>query len=246
MGLYLGGLFLFNLILTYPMSHHIPCINPKAVIFDLDGTLLDTAPDIIAACNATLEHFGYQPIDNELAHSKMTAGMRELLKLGIPQCEHDSADIAGAMRSYFAQYYLDHINVHTKAFEGIEALLDDLKAANIKVAVVTNKYYDMAQKLLSQYPFYKDLALILGCDSIANSKPHPEPILKTLSHLNIGPYDAVYVGDHLNDIMAANRAKTHSAVALWGYGARECGDPNTWYAHFLLNSVADLRALCLK
>lgn len=228
------------------MATHIPCIRPKAVIFDLDGTLLDTAPDIIAACNATLEHFGYQSIDNQLAHSKMTAGMRELLKLGIPVSEHESADISGAMRSYFAQYYLDHINVYTKPYEGIIELIEDLKSSGIKVAVVTNKYYDMAQKLLSQYPFYHDISVLLGCDSIENSKPHPEPILKTLATLDIGPYDAVYVGDHLNDIMAANRAKTHSAIALWGYGAQECGDPKTWFAHFLLNDVQDLRALCLK
>lgn len=228
------------------MASVIPCIKPKAVIFDLDGTLLDTAPDIIAACNATLEHFGYAALDEELARSKMTAGMRELLKLGIPVSEHASADIAGSMRSYFAQYYLDHINVHTHAFAGMEDLLEEFKAHQIKVAVVTNKYFNMAQKLLRQYPFYEQLEVILGCDSIANSKPHPEPILKTLELLKVAPYDALYVGDHLNDIMAANRAKTHSAVALWGYGAKECGDPKEWYANYLLSSIDELRALCIK
>lgn len=228
------------------MAAVIPCINPKAVIFDLDGTLLDTAPDIIAACNATLKHFGYTPLDETIAYSKMTAGMRELLKLAIPESEHESADIAGVMRSYFAQYYLDNINVYTHAFAGMEELLKELKQKRIKLAVVTNKYFDMAQKLLSQYPFYQDLELILGCDSITNSKPHPEPILKTLERLQVAPFDALYVGDHLNDIIAANRAKTHSAVALWGYGAKECGDPKEWYANYLLSSVNDLRSLCLK
>ena len=228
------------------MKHHIPCIQPKAVIFDLDGTLLDTAPDIIAACNATLEHYGFDHIDEELARSKITAGMRELLRLAIPQNKQDQNMIEGEMRDYFAKYYTDNINVFTKPFEGMEQLLTDLEKAGIKVAIVTNKYFDMAQKVLSKYGFYQNLSLILGCDSVSNYKPHPEPILHTLEHLNIGPYDAVYVGDHLNDIMAANRAKVHSAVAMWGYGPKECGNPNEWHAHFILNSVDELRQLCLK
>lgn len=219
------------------------CIHPQAVIFDLDGTLLDTAPDIIAACNATLEHFGYQKISPELALTKVTAGMRVMLKLGAPDA--DPAAIEGPMRDYFAQYYLDHINVYTKPFAGMIELLQDLEAAHIKVAVVTNKYENMAQQLLQNYHFYPQLSLILGCDSLAHSKPHPEPILKVLAHLNVAPYDALYVGDHLNDIQAANCAKTRSAAALWGYGPGECADVTTWHAHYLLPTVADLRALCL-
>lgn len=221
------------------------CIHPQAVIFDLDGTLLDTAPDIIAACNATLEHFGYQAISYELALTQVTSGMRALLKLGVPDPALHEADIEGPMRDYFAQYYLDHINVLTKPFDGMIELLCDLERAGIKVAVVTNKYENMAQKLLAQYDFYPKLSLILGCDSLEHSKPHPEPILKALEHLGVAPYDAVYVGDHLNDIKAANCAKIRSAVALWGYGPNECGTAAHWHAHYLLPTVADLRALCL-
>ena len=221
------------------------CIHPQAVIFDLDGTLLDTAPDIIAACNATLEHFGYQAICYELALTQVTSGMRALLKLGVPDPALHEADIEGPMRDYFAQYYLNHINVLTKPFDGMIELLCDLEHAGIKVAVVTNKYENMAQKLLAQYDFYPQLSLILGCDSLEHSKPHPEPILKALEHLQVAPYDAVYVGDHLNDIKAANCAKTRSAVALWGYGTNECGTAAHWHAHYLLPTVADLRALCL-
>ena len=166
------------------------CIHPQAVIFDLDGTLLDTAPDIIAACNATLEHFGYQAICYELALTQVTSGMRALLKLGVPDPALHEADIEGPMRDYFAQYYLDHINVLTKPFDGMIELLCDLEHAGIKVAVVTNKYENMAQKLLAQYDFYPQLSLILGCDSLEHSKPHPEPILKALEHLGVAPYDA--------------------------------------------------------
>lgn len=223
----------------------IPCIHPKAVIFDLDGTLLNTAPDIIEACNATLKHYGFAPISLELGLSKVTAGMRTLLRLGIPEEKQAQIDIDGKMRDYFAQYYLDHICEQTKPFDGILELLHDLHQAGVKLAVVTNKYENMTYKLLKNFAFYSDLQVILGCDSIIHSKPHPEPILKTIEALQIDPFDTLYVGDHLNDIKSANQAKTRSAIALWGYGIKECGDPESWHAHFMLPSVKDLRTLTL-
>lgn len=223
----------------------LPCIHPQAVIFDLDGTLLDTAPDIVGACNATLEHYGFAPLSMELGLSKVTSGMRVMLRLGIPEAEQPKLDIDGAMRDYFAQYYLDHICEHTKPFAGMLELLHDLHEADIKLAVVTNKYEDMTHKLLQNFAFYPSLQMILGCDSITHCKPHPEPILKTIEALEVAPYDTLYVGDHLNDIKAANCAKTRSAVALWGYGPKECGDPQSWHAHYLLPDVAALRTLTL-
>ena len=221
------------------------CIQPQAVIFDLDGTLLDTAPDIIAACNATLTHFKLPPLSEALARTKVTAGMREMLKLGVPDVKAYQDAIEGEMRDYFATYYTEHINVYTHPFPGIIELLQDLEKAQIKVAIVTNKYEHMAQELLQKYPFYEQLALILGCDSVTHSKPHPEPILKTLEHLQIQASQAIYVGDHLNDMLASNAAHTISAAALWGYGGNECGHPSSWHAQYLLPNVAALRALCL-
>lgn len=223
----------------------IPHINVKAVLFDLDGTLLDTAPDLIAACNHTLEHFGFAAVDEAIVRTKVTSGMREMMKLGVPQDKWQSADIEGVMRDYFAQYYINHICDYTEPFPGMLQLLDDLHQADIKLAVITNKYENMALKLLSKFAFAKNLAIVLGCDSLKNYKPHPEPILKTLEHLKLAPFEAVYVGDHLNDIQAANRAKTSSAAALWGYGGKECGDPETWHAKYLLRDVPELRQLVL-
>lgn len=223
----------------------VPHINVKAVLFDLDGTLLDTAPDLVAACNQTLEHFGFKAVEESLVLTKVTSGMREMMKLGVPQSQWESADIEGTMRSYFAQYYLDHICDKTEPFPGMLQLLDDLHASHIKLAVITNKYENMALKLLSKFDFSQNLELILGCDSLTHSKPHPEPILKALEHLHIAPFEALYVGDHLNDIKAANCAKTFSAAALWGYGGNECGAPDTWHAKYLLADPHALRQLVL-
>lgn len=171
--------------------------------------------------------------------------MRTLLRLGIPEEKQAQLDIDGEMRDYFAQYYLDHICEQTKPFEGILELLYDLHQAGIKLAVVTNKYENMTHKLLKNFAFYPDLQVILGCDSITHGKPHPEPILKTIEALQVEPFDTLYVGDHLNDIKSANQAKTRSAIALWGYGIKECGDPESWHAHFMLPAVKDLRTLTL-
>lgn len=224
---------------------HQPHLKVKAVLFDLDGTLLDTAPDLVSACNHTLEHFGFKAVADEIVRTKVTSGMREMLKLGVPKEQWQIADIEGAMREYFAQYYIDHICDYTQPFADIEALIEDLHQADIKMAVITNKYQNMARKLLAKFAFSQHLEMILGCDSLTNSKPHPEPILKALEGLQIAPFEAIYVGDHINDIQAANRAKTFSAAALWGYGKNECGDPNYWYAKFRLNTVKDLHNLIL-
>lgn len=223
----------------------LPHLNLKAVLFDLDGTLLDTAPDLISACNHTLEHFGFKAVDESIIRTKVTAGMREMMKLGVPPEQWQSADIEGKMRAFFAQYYLDHICDYTEPFEGMLELLDDMHNKGIMLAVITNKYENMALKLLGKFSFSKNLQVILGCDSVINAKPHPEPILKTLERLKVAPYEALYVGDHLNDIKSANQAKTYSAAALWGYGDKECGDPSTWHAKYLLKDVSQLRELTL-
>ena len=98
----------------------------KAVLFDLDGTLLDTALDIMNACNHTLEKYGYKALDEKLLKTKVTAGMREMLKLGVPKEDHENSGIETYMRDEFASFYKEHICDRTKAFEGIPKLIDDL------------------------------------------------------------------------------------------------------------------------
>lgn len=132
----------------------------KAVLFDLDGTLLDTALDIMNACNHTLEKYGYKALDEKLLKTKVTAGMREMLKLGVPKEDHENSGIETYMRDEFASFYKEHICDRTKAFEGIPKLIDDLTKNRIKTAVITNKYHDMATKVLSKFPFSKDFSLV--------------------------------------------------------------------------------------
>ncbi|SFS79792.1 phosphoglycolate phosphatase [Succinivibrio dextrinosolvens] len=215
----------------------------KAILFDLDGTLLDTAPDLIEACNYTLSKFGYKKLDEKIIRTKVTAGMREMLRLGVPEKEWDSAGIETVMRDCFASYYTEHICDRTKDFSGIETLIEELHKNGVKTAVITNKYYVMAKKVLSKFEFSKNFELILGCDSLTHTKPHPEPILKALELLDTAPEDALYVGDHLNDIKAAIASNTDSVAVLWGYGQNECPDIDSWGATYKAEDVAHLKSL---
>ena len=215
----------------------------KAILFDLDGTLLDTAPDLIAACNYTLDRFGYRKLDEKIIRTRITAGMREMMKLGVPEKEWDSAGIESVMRDCFAEYYTAHICDRTTEFHGIGELIQTLHKSGIKTAVITNKYYAMAKKVLSKFEFSKNFELILGCDSLTHSKPHPEPILKALEILKIKSEDALYVGDHLNDIRAAIAAKTDSVAVLWGYGQNECADIDSWGATYKAQDVEHLKSI---
>ena len=214
--------------------------NFDAVLFDLDGTLLDTAPDLIASCNHTLKSFNLKAQDPTLLMSKVTAGMREMLKLGIDEDKITQYDIEGAMRDEFASYYTNNINVYTKPFLGIESLIDKLTKNDIKTAIITNKYENMALKLMSKFDFAKEFSLILGCDSTKHYKPHPEPLLKAMDELDVKAQRTLYVGDHLNDIKAANAANCYSCVALWGYGVNECIDVNLWNSSYQATDVKDL------
>ncbi len=213
-------------------------------MFDLDGTLLDTAPDLIAACQHTLHKFNYPAPDAEVILSKVTSGMREMLKLGVPQEQWASAGIDTVMREEFASYYLEHICVHTRPFAGIEDLLIKLRSSGLKTAVITNKYEKMARKLFGKFDFTKEFSVILGCDSLQHAKPHPEPLLKGMELLGVSADRTLYVGDHRNDILAARAALCKSCVALWGYGGHECGDPMSWQADYSAQTPQDLCALC--
>lgn len=215
----------------------------KAILFDLDGTLLDTAPDLIEACNYTLNKFGYKKLDEKIIRTKVTAGMREMLRLGVPKSQWESSGIETVMRDCFAEYYTEHICDRTKEFEGMADLIEMLHSHGIKTAVITNKYYEMAKKVLSKFEFSKNFELILGCDSLTHSKPHPEPILKALELLGTKAEESLYVGDHLNDIRAAIASKTDSVAVLWGYGQNECENIDSWGATYKARDVEHLKNL---
>lgn len=189
----------------------------KAVLFDLDGTLFDTAPDIMSACNRTLEAFGYLKLSSSRLRPKVGLGMRAMMREALMPEHWDKCEIGTPMYEYFSKSYINHVCEETKPYKGIEEIIETLHEGSLHLGVVSNKYRSMIASLFSHFPFTAFFECVLGADSCAHAKPHPEPILRALQMLNVAPDDAVYCGDSASDIIAANRAGCVSCAVKWGY-----------------------------
>ena len=212
----------------------------KAVLFDLDGTLFDTAPDIMAACNKTLSYFGFSTLDESILRHKVADGMRAMMRLGVPASRWKETEPNTPMYNMFAQSYTQNCANLTIPFDGIEELIMSLHQSGIKLAVISNKYQNMINALFSNFPFTKAFEMVLGGDSCAHSKPHPEPILTALDKLKVIPADALYVGDFITDIQASKNAGCASCAVKWGYGQYDGDDIAKWGADFIANTPQDI------
>lgn len=211
----------------------------KAVLFDLDGTLLDTALDLGLATNYVLKKYGIEEgITDETAREYASDGMRALIKAGIPKEQWGDYDIEGKMRNDFLSFYHEHINDRTVYFNGIENLLINLNRANIKFGIVTSKPHHLTTKLLSKFDLLKDLKAVVGCDLIPFSKPSPEPLFYACKMLDVNSDDCIYIGDHQRDVEAAHNANMKCAFALWGYIGNNC-DKNYYHADYAVKTPQD-------
>lgn len=207
----------------------------RAILFDLDGTLADTAPDLAAAVNLmrTQRHLELAPYANLRLHA--SAGARGLLGAGFGITPQDSG--YEEMRIEFLNNYERTICQHSTLFDGITDLLTIMADRKIPWGVVTNKAARFTEPLIPLLGLQHAHCVVSG-DSTPHSKPHPEPLLKAARHLNIAPQDCCYVGDDLRDIQAAQAAGMYSIAAAWGY----CGEsePTQWHADLILHKPAEL------
>ncbi|MDD6177372.1 MAG: HAD-IA family hydrolase [Succinivibrionaceae bacterium] len=211
----------------------------SGVLFDLDGTLLDTALDLADATNHVIKEFGATTqISDEEAREVASDGMRALMKRAIPESEHYKYDF-DKMREPFIKYYNEHINDRTKFFPGVEELLEELKADNVPFGIVTSKPHDLTLKLISKFDILKDLKGVAGCDIIPFSKPSPEPIFYVCKILGISPQEVLYVGDHKRDIEAAKNAQSLSGFAKWGY-IKKNEDIESYGANFYIDEPKEI------
>lgn len=213
----------------------------EAVLFDLDGTLLDTALDLGNATNYVLSLYGQGPISDETARNHASDGMRALLKSGIPESEHGSYDFE-TMRLQFLPYYHEHIADRTAYFDGTEEFIRKLKKNGIPYAVVTSKPDHLACKVLGKFSELADIKVIVGCDTLPVSKPNPEPLFYACRKLNVNPQNCLYVGDHIRDIEAGRNAGMKTALALWGY-IRDKSHPEVFGADFVARDFKDLASI---
>jgi phosphoglycolate phosphatase len=188
------------------------------VVFDLDGTLVDTAPDLIAALNYVLAREGIAPVPLKSARNLIGAGARKLIERGleVEGVAMTTSDIDRLMKDFVA-YYADHIADASRPFEGLEAALDDLEALGFRFAVCTNKLEWLSKLLLDKLDLSRRFAAICGADTFGVAKPDPVILQQTLARAGGQLKGAVMVGDAGPDVGVARRAGIPVIGVEFGY-----------------------------
>lgn len=209
----------------------------KGIFFDLDGTLADTAPDLVAAANQLLITRNLPPKQYEVLRPCASAGARGLIGgafgIGI-----DHPDFIPLRDEFFANYE-KALLVNSVLFEGVDYLLDQLDSANLPWGIVTNKSERFTHPLTEQMGLRQRAVSTISGDTTPHSKPHPEPILHAARVANIDPSKSVYVGDDIRDIVAGKAAGMKTIAAAYGYcGCEE--PPEAWGADYLVRHPKEL------
>jgi phosphoglycolate phosphatase len=207
----------------------------RTVVFDLDGTLVDTAPDLIGALNFVLEREGMPPVPLHAARTMIGAGARKLIERGL---ELDgrviSVEDIARLTSDFIDYYAAHIADASRPFEGLESALDDLSGRGYRFAVCTNKLEWLSKLLLDQLGLSARFAAICGADTFGVSKPDPAILRQTIAQAGGQLSSAIMVGDAGPDIGVARRAGIPVIGVEFGYTEIPIADlkPDRLIGHF--------------
>ncbi|MDP5007577.1 MAG: HAD-IA family hydrolase [Glaciimonas sp.] len=214
----------------------MPLLKPSAILFDLDGTLADTAPDLAAAMTRMQSERGLTPTAYEHLRPVASAGARGLIgtAFGIKPGDDAYEDL----RVTFLDYYAEAIAVKSRLFDGIPALLDNIELNHLRWGIVTNKASRFTNPLVPQIGLQNAGCIISG-DTTPHAKPHPAPLLEAARRLNLSPAQCWYVGDDLRDIQAGRAAGMATIAITWGYGAQA----GAWGADALVNTPAELYTL---
>ena len=199
----------------------------QAVLFDLDGTLADTAPDLGHALNLQRERHGLPPLPQEIIRPYASHGTVGLFDIGFGLTPQDAR--FAPMREEYLALYTANLCLHTTLFPGMAELLAALEARNISWGVVTNKPARFTNPLLELLGLSKRAASIISGDTCSHPKPHPEPLLCAAREIGVAPQSCLYVGDAERDIEAARAAGMSALIADYGYLSAE-DRPETWGA----------------
>jgi phosphoglycolate phosphatase len=214
--------------------------DAKAVLFDLDGTLVDSAPDLGFASDQMRVARGLPSLPLERYRPMAGAGARGMLGVafGIGP-DHPDFEV---LREEFFQRYSACLTRQTYAFDGVDALIQGLQAAKLPWGVVTNKSQRFSQPLTAAMPLFASAKTLVSGDTTPHSKPHPAPLLEAARQLGLAPADCIYVGDDERDIVAGHAAGMRTVAATYGYlGAQS--DVAAWNAHAQINSPLALLQL---
>lgn len=212
----------------------------NAVLFDLDGTLLDTAPDFFVVVNQLCERHHRTPISYDAIRATVSHGARALVTLAF-EIEPDNPQFEPYRQELLA-LYSNHLAVKTCLFHGLDELLGWLESQSIDWGIVTNKPRLYAEPILSALALEQRCSVLICPDDVTNTKPDPEPLLLACRQLNCNPSNTLYVGDHRRDIEAGQRAGMHTLAA--GYGYIDPSDPSqSWGADHHINEANTILSL---
>lgn len=214
----------------------------KAIIFDLDGTLIDSALDLRDAVNALLVEEGLRQVDLDEVKSMIGDGAAKLVERAILATGGDLSRLP-ALVARFLQIYEANASHHTRAYPGVEETLAGLRRLGLPLAVVTNKPYAATIEILEALGLRASFDAVVGGDTLPERKPHPAPILMALKQMSVEPEAALMIGDNYHDVQAAHAAGVRAFAVTYGYSHRPHAELG---ADRLINAMAELLPIVEK
>ena len=213
-----------------------PAPRLRAVLFDLDGTVLDTAPDMHGALNVLLAERGRAPLPYAVVRPCVSHGAARVVRAGFPEAVEPEF---AALQRRFLEIYSGALAVETRLFDGMASVLDELAARGLLSGIVTNKSAWLTDPLLAQLGLTPRFACVVSGDTVAERKPHPLPMLHAARLAGVATAECIYVGDAERDVQAAHRAGMPALIAAYGY-IPEDDDTAAWRGDGLLAAPLDL------
>jgi 2-phosphoglycolate phosphatase len=208
----------------------------RAVLFDLDGTLLDTAPDLIRVLNQVRREQHRDPLPYAIVRTQVSHGSSGLIRLGFPDLSGHALE---TLRLRLLELYGQQLAVGTQLFEGCRQVLDTLKVRGLPWGIVTNKPGFLTDPLLVELGLHGEAGSVVSGDTLPQRKPHPAPLLLAASHLAVQPGHCLYVGDAERDVQAARAAGMPVLVARYGY-LGPADDPESWQPDALIDNPVQI------
>lgn len=212
-------------------------LNITTLLFDLDGTLVDTAPDMANALNLILKKYRRAPVSYDEVRTTISKGSQALIKLGFG--DQESENRLNALQQEYLEIYSQHLYHGSHIFAGVEHVLQTLEQNGIGWGVVTNKPGWLAEPLMEMLGLFDKAACVVSGDTLKKRKPHPDQLLHACQLLNQRTDQCVYIGDDERDIQAADAANMTSIIALYGY-IHKNETPENWGTPHTINAPREI------
>lgn len=210
----------------------------NTILFDLDGTLLDTAPDFVSVLNHLLIQHQKPVLALNHIRPYVSLGSRAMVMQAFNITAE--SELLPVLLDQFLELYEAHLHRETLLFNGMAEILNEIEQANLKWGIITNKRSRFTLPLLDHFGLTQRASVIVCSDHVKSPKPHPEPLLFACEKLNRKPSECLYIGDARADVLASQQAGMNCLLALYGY-LEPNAEPHTWGAHGYLEAPGDLK-----